>query len=328
MALDTYNITRPGQTNATGDVNAQAIEEYTGVVEETIERKSVLKGFVSKRTVKGTDTITSFGVGESTLQAIVPGTTPDGTINKFGKRSLSIDTVILARSIFPLLETFQTSYDARVKVGREHGKKIAKLEDQSFFIQGIKAALSATPLYGFTSEGWGGGSTVTMAGSSDHLDPAKLYAYINDLFTAMEGKDVDPAMDDVLLAFKPREFNTLLQNEQLINQQYTTSKGVSVQAHILSTYGVPVVKSNNFPGGSTISGHLLSTTANSNAYDGDFTKVIGVAFSPDALLAGETIPLTTAVFWSELTKNWFVDAHESFGVTPDRPDYAGVILAP
>lgn len=328
MALDNYTITRPGQENATGDINALAIEEYTGIVEATIARKSQLEGMIPKRTVKGTDTITNFGVGESTLQAIVPGTTPDGTVNKFGKKSLTIDTVILARSIFPLLETFQTSYDARKEVGTEHGKKIAKFSDQAFFIQAIKAAqLGATP-YGFTSGGWSGGSAVTMTGSSDHLDPAKLYSYVNDLFTKMEQNDVDPRVDDVMLALQPREFNTLLQNDQLIDSTYLTSDGVSIKAHILKAYGCPVINSNNFPAFTNVTGNLLSNTNNSNAYDGDFTKVVAVAFAPRALLAGETIPLTTAVFWHEVSKQWFVDAHLSFGVTPNRGDFAGLIQLP
>ncbi len=102
----------------------------------------------------------------------------------------------------------------------------------------------------------------------------------------------------------------------------------NIQAMLLKTYGVPVVASNNFPGGENISGHLLSNVANSNAYDGDFTKIVAAAFSPSALLAGETIPLTTAVFWDEKSKHWFVDAHLSFGVTPNRAEFAGVIRKP
>ncbi|MDY3199064.1 MAG: hypothetical protein RBT58_11940, partial [Pseudomonadaceae bacterium] len=62
--------------------------------------------------------------------------------------------------------------------------------------------------------------------------------------------------------------------------------------------------------------------------DGDFTKLVAVAFAPNALLAGETIPLTTAVWYSEEKKTWFVDAHLSFGVTPNRAEYAGRILIP
>jgi hypothetical protein len=65
-----------------------------------------------------------------------------------------------------------------------------------------------------------------------------------------------------------------------------------------------------------------------SAYDGDFSKVVAAAFSPRALLAGETIPLTTDVFWDKITKQWFVDAHLSYGVTPNRAEFSGVILKP
>lgn len=330
MALESTTLyTQPGQEGATGSKTATHIEEYTGVVERTIDRKSVLKGWIPIRSVKGTSIIQSFAVGESTLQKVTPGTTPDGTINKFGKNTLSIDTLILARSIFPLLETWQTSYDARQEVGSEHGKKIAKFYDESFFIQACKtAALTAPKFSGVSGAGHYGGTQVTMTSSSDNTDPAKLFSYIATLFTGMETKDVDPRTDDVLIAVKPAEFYTLLQNEQLINSQYKTSDGTSVDAFLLKTYGVPVISSNNFPGGSNITSHLLSNSDNGNAYNGDFTKYVAVAFSPRALLAGETIPLTTAVFWDEKSKMWFVDAHLSYGVGPNRPEFAGAILKP
>lgn len=75
----TTNIVRPGQENGTGAVNALHIEEYTGIVEGTLARKSVLTGFIPVRTVRGTSVIQSFGVGEASLQKVVPGVTPDGT---------------------------------------------------------------------------------------------------------------------------------------------------------------------------------------------------------------------------------------------------------
>jgi len=330
MALEsTTAFTRPGQVGGTGDIDALHIEEYTGVVESTIARKSALEGFVQRRSVRGTSIITNFAVGESTLQKLTPGTTPDGTVTKFGKNSVQVDTVILARNIFPLLETWQTSFDARQEVGQEHGKKIAKFNDQAFFIQALKTALlTAARHSGVDGAGHSGGSKITMAGSSDNLDPAKLYGYLADLFVQMEQKDVDPRTDDVIVAVKPAEFYTLLQNEQLINTQYKTSNGTSIEAMVLKTYGVPVVSSNNFPGGSNISGHLLSNSDNGNAYDGDFTKAVAVAFSPRALLAGETIPLTTSVFWDEKSKHWFVDAYESFAVGPNRAEFAGAIYKP
>lgn len=330
MALNDFaNLTRPGQEGATGSVSALHIAEYTGVVEQTIARKSALAGYVPVRTVQGTSIIQNFAVGESTLQKIVPGQTPDGTINKFGKNTLQVDTTILARSVFPKLDVFQTSYDARKEVGDEHGKKIAKFRDQTFFIQAIKAGLLTTPKYtGMTGAGHFGGSQVTFAGALDYKDPAKVYAILADLFTLMENKDVDPRTDDVMVAVKPELYYTLMQAEQLINGEYLTSEGTKVQAWMLKSYGVPIINSNNFVGGQNITGHMLSNAGNSNAYDGDFTKVRAVAFSPRALLAGATIPLTTAVFWDEVSKHYFVDAYEAFAVGPNRAEFAGVVLDP
>jgi hypothetical protein len=329
MSLDTFVVTRPGQIGNTGAVDATHIEEYTGVVEGTLKRKSLISPMIPMKTVRGTSVITNFAVGESTLQKIVPGVTPNGTNNHFGKNTVTVDTTILARSTFPLLDVFQTSYDARREVGMEHGTKIAKFMDETFMIQAIKAALLTAPKFsGVSAQGHFGGSAATFASANDHLDPAKLYAQIAALFTKLEEKDVDPRSDDVMLVLKPAEFYTLLQNEVLINGTYKTSMGTSIEGHLLKSYGVPVYSSNNMPGGKVIANHLYSNAANSNAYDGDFTKVVGVAFSPRALLAGSTIPLTTKVFWDELSKSWFVDAYLSCAVGPNRTEFAGVLLKP
>ena len=329
MALDdSYAIVRPGQIGQAGSISATHLEEFTGIVESTIMRKSALKGMIPIRAVKGTSTITNFAVGESTLQKATPGAPIDGTGTDFAKRTLTVDTVILARAVLPLLETFQTSYDSRKEIGMEHGKKIAKFTDQSFFIQAIKASLLADSAYRGASAagkplGHFGGSVETMAAAPDLLDPAKLYAAVANLFVKMENKDVSPQTDDVMIAVRPAQFYTLLQNEQLIDGDYITSDGNSIKTMLLRAYGVPIVSSVNFPAGSVIAGHLLGA-----AFDGDYSKVVATAFSPRALLAGETIPLTTDVFWDKVTKQWFVDAHMAYNVTPNRAEFAGSILIP
>jgi hypothetical protein len=333
MSLDTFVVQRPNALNQGADPLALAIEQYTGIVEGTIKRRSVLEGLVPMRSVKGTTTIQNFAVGESTLQKIVPGVTPNGTKSDASKASLTIDTVILARESLPLLDVFQTSYDARKEIGLEHGKKIGKFRDQVFFIQGAKASQGTESAYyqGSTGKPAGhfGGSLETLALAGDAADPAKLIAALARLLAKMELKDVDPRNDDVVLVCKPDVFYTLSQAETLINGEYITAEGNKLQnTAILKTYGVPVLSSNNYVGGETITSHLLSNAGNSNAYDGDFTKFVMTALSPRAFLAGETIPLTSAVFWDELSKSWYVDSHLAFGVSQNRREYAGSILIP
>lgn len=317
----------PNQANGAGDELALAIEQFTGIVEGTIKRRSVLNNFVKPRTVSGTSTITNEGIGESTLQAVTPGTPPDGSVTEHQRINLTVDTLILARHTQPLLDSFQKNYDVRAKVGEEHGKKIARFYDQAFFIQAAKAAaLGASAYTGLA--GHFGGTTKTLANANDYLDPAAFYAAISDLFAEMEEKDVDPAQDDVMLAVTPKSFYALLDADQIINGDYVTSMGTTLNnVKMLKAFGVPVWSTNDLPT-TNISGHLLSNARNSNAYDGDFSKVKALAFSPKALLAGETIALQTAVFYEEWAKLWFVDAHLSFGVTPDRAEYAGRIVLP
>jgi hypothetical protein len=327
MPLLSTTTIRPNQALNTGSDQALIIEEFTGLVEGTIARKSALQGFVTVKPVKGTSTLTNYGVGESTLGKVTPGTMPDGNQTEFNRLFLTVDTLVYARATLPLLDSFQTQFDTRNEIATEHGKKIAKFWDQSFFIQAFKAAALANSAYS-TLDGHSGGSTVTLTAAGDKLDPAKVYKAIADLFILMEGKDVDPQNDDVILAMRPDIFYTLQQAEQIINSDYITSNGTKIEGMTMfKTFGVPVISSNNVPN-SVIAAHLLSNTANGSAYDGDFSKLAILAFSPRALLAGETIPLTSDVFYDKLTKQWFIDSHISYGVTPNRAEYAGRIMLP
>jgi hypothetical protein len=325
------SIVRPGQIDQTGDIYATAVTEYGTSVEHTIARKSKLHGFIPVRPVRGTNKIGSFAFGKSTIQKLTVGQAPAGTTNDIGKTTLTVDTVILTRHTTPLLEEFQTSYNARTELGVEDGIEMAKFIDQSYFIQAAKAAAQTQSRYSTTSgkpAGFGVGSTKTLAASGDATDPAKLYAAIRDLFVTMEAQDVTPGEDDVGLAFRPQQFYALQDAEQIINGMYITSNGTKLEGiPIFKAFGCPVWSTNNMPSG-VISGHHLSNADNSNAYDGDFTKLVGLAFSPKALLAGETIPLEHDVWWNKEYKMWFIDSHTAYGVTMDRVEYAGRIVLP
>jgi len=323
MALGNWdNVTRPNrQNNDPANDLALVIEEFTGQVEGTIARRSVVEPWIPVRSVKGTATVTNFAVGEAQLGKVQPGEAPPSTVSKFSKLSLTIDTVVYARNAFPLLDVFQTSFDARKEVSDEHGKKIAKFKDQSFLIQAAKAAQLTSSPYGNT-DGHKGGSTQVLSAAADRTDPAKLYSAIGRLLEKIEKKDVDPLADDLALFLSPTEYYTLLDADQLVNGEFLTAEGNSVKTRVLSAYGIPVISTNNIPQ-SVISGHLLG-----DDYNGDFSKLVALAFSPRALLAGETIPLESDVFYDKIYKQWFVDSHLSYGVTPNRPEYSGAILLP
>lgn len=332
MSLDTFVVQTPNKGVGSTTDNL-IVEEFTGLVKGTVERKSALEGFINFEGMKGTDTLTSNAIGESTIGKLAPGVTPNGTNNDYGKIKLTVDTALFARATFTLIDTWRTSFDARSKVAMEQGKKLAKQRDVALFTQAVKASLATESAYANAQAGKPaghfGGSRVTLGSSAAKDDPAALYAAIAKLFAEMEKKDVDPRADGVMLALGVDAYYTLLQAEQLINVNYITAAGNKVEnTMVLKAYGVPVINSNNYVGGKIIAGSILSNAANGNAYDGDFTKVVATAFSAESLLAGELSPLQSDVFFDNVSKHWFADSWQSYGVTTDRHEYSGSILIP
>ena len=326
MSLDVFGVNRPNQSLGAGDVLELVIPEYRGEVQGTLDRMAKFAPFVNFQSVQGTATITKEGIGESTLSVITPGTTPNqSSNNQYAQHSLTIDTVVLARTTLPMLDVFQKRYDVRAALGREHGKKISKLYDQSVVIQAFKAAAQANSTYG-ALPGHTGGTTITIADLAAAKDPAILYSAIADLLAGMEGKDVDPQGDGVVLGLKPDLFYALQDAEQIVNGNYVTANGREINnAKILKAFGVPVVSSNNVLR-ENVTAHPLSNARNGNAYNADLSKLAVVAFAPDALLGGETIPLTSNVFWDDVSKSWYVDSWLSYGIKPDVAAFAGRII--
>jgi hypothetical protein len=330
MALDdTFTVAPVNQQNSAGDTWELITEKFTGVVEGTLNRRSVIKPLIPMEKVVGTDTLRADAVGESTIQAVPrDGSTMDGDAADFSKINLIVDTPIAARVTVPLIDQYQQNFDKLAKVAEEHGKKIAKFIDQAFFIQAAKAAAQANSSYGAGMSGHFGGYQKTLSAAGDATDPAKLYAAILEVLQKMSEKDVDVLADGVVIAVKPAQYFALAQNEMLINSEYITAYGNTVNMNVLKSWGVPVMMSNNYMGGSNIASHELSNARNSNAYNGDFTKHVATAFAPRSLLAGETIPLQSKIFFSDVRKLWFIDAWTAFGVTPNRAEFAANILLP
>jgi hypothetical protein len=335
MALDdTFTITPPNQWNGAGPVDALVIEEFTGMVEGTIERRSLLVDKIPFRSIKGTDTFTNRAVGGAgPMRVVTPGAQLDGVKSEFARNAVTVDTVVAQREAFGLLDVFLTNIDVRREVATEQGKEIAKFTDQTLFIQAIKAALLTQSTYKGSAangkpKGHFGGSQETLALAGDLSDPAKLYAAIARLLVKMERKDVDPRNDDIMIIVRPDEYYTLIQAEQLVNTQYLSASGNSYDAWVLKTYGVPVWSSNNCPFLTNVTGHQYSNGANGNAYDGDFSKVAALAFAPKAIMAGEAIPVQSDIFYDKLHKSWFVDSHLSFAAGPNRAEFAAAVLLP
>jgi hypothetical protein len=304
------------------------IEQYGGEVESQFKHSSIMRQYVKIRPVRGTDTITNNRVGKTTLKALVPGVRPPADNTPFGRVQLVVDTVVLARDNRSMLNEFQTHFDARMELAQDHAKVISHFFDQAFLIQGIKGSLAAAPVLGdgtASKQSIGAGKNVTLDDVGDELDPDLMEAAITGLIVEMEEEEIPT--DELVVFVRPTTHKVLSNSNKLISSDWSPGNGDFAKMQIERIGGVRIVKTARLPN-AAIEGHFLSNTANSNAYDVSATEanVVALLLHPKSLLAGETIPLTSDMWFSREEKQWFIDSFLAFGVTVNRPDVCGAVF--
>ena len=323
------NLSRPGQKLGAGADDALIIEQYGGEVEGTFAKQSFMRQYVKIKSIRGTNVVTNDRIGKATLTTVTPGVRPDASVVQFDNVSVKVDTIVLARNNTVLIDDFTSHYDVRAELGKEHGKEIAKFFDESFIIQAIKCAMivKGDGTLGTTKlpDGWFGGTKVTLALANDENDPVKLLAAIKEACKGIEKKDVD--LDGAVIICTVDAYYTLLDNDKLVNSQYSLGNGNYAEGQVLKANGIPVVKTNRIPSAAIV-GHKLSNAGNANAYDVSAAeaKAVAIVMLPKALLAGELIPLTSKVHYSDIELQWFIDSYLSYAVTPNRAENCAVVL--
>jgi hypothetical protein len=316
------SVTVAGST--TGDLSSLDlyIDEYAGEVETQFVKKSFMKDFVPVKPVRGTDTITNDVMGITTLKAVGRGAKRVEPGNAtFDKITLTVDTIILARNTVALLDQFQNRYDVRMELGMDHGKEIGKFFDEAFIIQGIKCADKTFVGDGGTASGVTNGvaNVQVLASAGDENDPDKLQRGIEDVCQKIEEDDVD--LDGGVILVRPAQYYVLLRNDRLINSQFSTGNGDFAEGMILKSCGLPIIKTNRIPA-AAITDHKLGTAYNIDATE---AKTVALVLLPKALLAGESIPLTSDVWYNKEELQWFIDSYLAFGVAPNRHDMCGLV---
>ena len=328
-----------------GNVNPLYIEQYGGEVEHRILKESFMRQFFKFKTIRGTDTLTNDRIGSSALQKVARGIRPVDNGVTFDNISIKIDTIVLARTNEFVLDSFLSHIDTRTEIGMEHGKEIGKFFDESFLVQGIKACqvtnldpdgvslggwegLTPTNIVRTAPKGFQGGTPIVLAGAGDELDPDLLELAIQDMCQKIEEKDVD--VSEAVLLMRPAQYYALLRNQKLISRDFSSVNGDYAKGDVLESCGVRIQKTNRFPTAGDVGvTHFLSNAGNGNAYDvsANDQKCVVCLLMPKALLAGETIPLTSDVYFDKKEMQWFIDSYLSFAVTPNRAEMAAGIFS-
>lgn len=317
-------------THLSDQASAEMIEEYGGAVDSQFHRKSIMRNFLKLKMLTGTDTAIKRRTGRTSLTTVTPGVRPAATKTPFGRTAVSVDTVILARDNRSLLNEFQTDFNARKDLGEDHGKELAKLFDESLLIAAVKAAsktlTTAEQLNGAFGSGGSSSSVRPMDSANDQFVSAELYEEISQGIVTMDTRDIDP--EECVVFVNPTQHEVLLGNDKLIDKDFSTDNGDFANGTLKTILGVPIISTNRLPqSGAAVTGHALSTSANSNFFDTTLIeeRTVALIMHPKSVFAAETIPLTSKVYYDDVELQWFIDSYQAYGAAVDRPDCSIVI---
>ena len=295
----------------------EMIEHYGGVVDSQFAKDSMMRRFVNVKPVRGTDTLINRRVGRTTIKKLVDGVPPDASKTSFGRVGVTVDTTIIARDVRSQLNEFQTDFDARAELAQDHGKELGKFFDTALLIQAIKGAYQSAP--SGLNGAIGAGLVNPLSSSGDELDPDLLYAAIAYIITQQQEAEVDTDQSAVFV--RPTHYDVLLNCDKLIDRDFSRDNGDFANGTVKTIKGVPIVMTARIPN-AVDSDHELGSNYNVNSNE---AKTVAIVTHPQSLLVGETIPLTSDVWFNKIDRCWYIDSFMAFGGSPRRPDVSGVV---
>jgi len=315
-------------SHLSAQVNSEMIEEYSGAVDSQFTKSSIIRRFVTIDHLSGTDTKIKRRVGRTQIKKVTAGVRPDAAATNFGRTAVTVDSISLARDNRDLLNEFQTDFNARNELGKDHGKELGKLFDQAHLIAGVRGAaqtVAPTAAGGSSYNGaFGAGSTSTLAVSGDEQDPEKFYTAIAAQITQMQEQDIDT--DECVVFVRPTYEDVLLNNDKLVSRDFSMANGDYADGTIKTIKGVPIQKTTRLVN-QVITDHVMSDAKNGNFYNvgAAEARTKALILHPKALFAAETIPLTSKVYYDDKELQWFIDSYLAFGVNFDRADCAAAV---
>jgi hypothetical protein len=328
---NTVALTNPA-VSASGEVDSLLIEKFTGKVHEQYLKGENIASYFDMIKVQNTNKVSNKYLGDTSIQALVPGQEPEANPTEYDKNALVIDTTLLARNAVAMLHDVQQDIsDNKGKLAKNQSKQLKKFEDEMLIqqmlhgvISNTSTARSATPRV----SGHGFSISLTIS-DAQALLPNELLASIEDVLEDIMEQE-GPEINEMAVLTPWVYFNVLSDAERLVNRDYTTESGVKIKGFTLKRFSIPIIPSNRFPtvANSSSNRNLLSNADNAYRYDvtAGMLDAVAIVFSPEALLFGRSIDLEGDIFWDKKTKSFFIDSWFAEGAIPDRWEAVGAVF--
>lgn len=316
--------------SSSGEVDSLLIEKFNGKVNEQYLKGENILSYFDVQTVTGTNTVSNKYLGETELQVLAPGQSPNATPTQADKNQLVIDTTVIARNTVAHIHDVQGDIDSlKPKLATNQAKQLKRLEDQMAIQQMLLGGIANTQAKRNKPrvKGHGFSINVNVTESEALANPQYVMAAVEYALEQQLEQEVD--ISDVAILMPWKFFNSLRDADRIVDKTYTISQsGATISGFVLSSYNCPVIPSNRFPTfNQGQDHHLLSNEDNGYRYDpiAKMNGAVAVLFTADALLVGRTIDVTGDIFYEKKEKTYYIDTFMAEGAIPDRWEAVSVV---
>lgn len=328
--MSTPNTLTNVAVSASGEVDSLLIEKFNGKVNEQYLKGENILSYFDVQTVTGTNTVSNKYLGETELQVLAPGQSPNATPTQTDKNQLVIDTTVIARNTVAHIHDVQGDIDSlKPKLAMNQAKQLKRLEDQMAIQQMLLGGIANTEAKRTKPrvKGHGFSINVNVTESEALANPQYVMAAVEYALEQQLEQEVD--ISDVAILMPWKFFNSLRDADRIVDKTYTISQsGATISGFVLSSYNCPVIPSNRFPTFAQAQAHhLLSNEDNGYRYDpiAEMNGAVAVLFTADALLVGRTIEVTGDIFYEKKEKTYYIDTFMAEGAIPDRWEAVSVV---
>ena len=253
-------LTRPGQSNGTGDARALYLKLFSGEMFKGFQNNTIARDLVMRRTLQNGKSLQFIYTGRTTAEYHTPGNSILGDSNgrpPVAEKTITVDDLLISSAFLYDLDEVLSHYDMRSEISRKIGYALAEKYDRLIFRAIAKGARQASPVQ---SVGTGddlvsteepGGTQIqvgTGTGSTaDAFNAQHLVTAFFDAAAAMDEKGV--SQDGRVGVLNPRQYYSLIQevgNNGLINRD---EQGAGLQSGrgVVEIAGIKIYKSMNIP---------------------------------------------------------------------------------
>ena len=248
----TTALTRPGQSNSTGDARALYLKLFSGEMFKGFQHNAIARDLVMKRTLTNGKSLQFVYTGHTKAEYHVPGNSILGNTDgapPVAEKTITIDDLLISSAFVYELDETLAHYELRGEISKKIGYALAQKYDRLIFRQIAKGARQASPITksGFVEPGGTQIRVGTNNQASDAYVPASLIAAFYDAAAALDEKGV--SQEGRVAVLNPRQYYELVQgvgSNGLINRD---AQGTALQGGngIIEIAGITIYKSMNIP---------------------------------------------------------------------------------